>query len=118
MGADRFGQAAAPVGLLAGVRDGHRGNVTAGLIPGKEPALGSGHALPSAQHVQQLGREHHVAIFLALFDSDDHPLAVDVGDFEPDGLREAQPGRVAAHQDGAMLQAGRAAQKLQDFFGA
>jgi hypothetical protein len=88
MRADRFGKAAAPVALLAGVRDGHRGDVTAGLIPGKEPPPGCGHAPPSAQHLQQLGREHHVTIFLALalFDPDDHPLAVDVGDFEPDGL--------------------------------
>jgi hypothetical protein len=32
----------------------------------EEPALGSGHAPPSAQNVQQLGREHHVTVFLAL----------------------------------------------------
>jgi hypothetical protein len=66
MRADRFGQAAAPVGLLAGVRDRHRGDVTAGSIARKEPPPRFGHAPPSAQHLPQLGREHHVAIFLAL----------------------------------------------------
>jgi hypothetical protein len=41
----------------------------------------------------------------ALFDSNDHPLAIDVTDFQADSLRDAQPGSVADCQDRAMLDA-------------
>jgi hypothetical protein len=50
----------------------------------------------------------------ALFDSNDHSLAVDVGDFQADSLRDAQPGSVTGRQNGAMLDALYAAQELQD----
>jgi hypothetical protein len=66
VGRDRFGNAAASVGLLAGVLDGHPSDGTASSIPREEPALGPGRAPPGAQDVQQLRREHHVAVFLPL----------------------------------------------------
>ena len=42
---------------------------------------------------------------LALFDSNDHSLAVDIGHFQPDSLGDTQPGSVANRQDRAMLEA-------------
>ena len=42
---------------------------------------------------------------LALFDSNDHSLAVDIGDLQADSLGDAQPGSVADRQDRAMLEA-------------
>ena len=50
----------------------------------------------------------------ALFDSNDHSLAVDIGDFQADSLRNAKPSRITDRQDGAMLDALYAAQELQD----
>src|SRR4029077_1675787 len=41
----------------------------------------------------------------ALFDSDDHSFAIDIGDFQADSLGDAQPGSVTDRQDGAMLEA-------------
>ena len=49
-----------------------------------------------------------------MFDSNDHSLAVDIGDFQADSLRNAQPSRITGRQDGAMLEALYAAQELQD----
>ena len=59
---------------------------------------------PGAQHLEQLGREHHVAVLLplALLDAEHHPLAVDGGHGEMDGLGDAQAGGVARGQDGVM----------------
>jgi len=53
----------------------------------------------------------------ALFDSDNHSFAIDIGDFQADSLRDAQPGRVADGQNRAMLDIPHTAQKLQNFFG-
>ena len=44
-------------------------------------------------------------VSFALFDSNDHSLAVDIGDFQADSLGDAQPGSVTDRQDGAMLEA-------------
>jgi hypothetical protein len=50
----------------------------------------------------------------ASFDSNEHSLAVDIGDFQADSLRDAQPGSVTDRQDGAMLDALYTAQELLD----
>ena len=46
---------------------------------------------------------------LALFDSNDHSLAVDIADFQADSLGDAQPGSVANRQNRAMFDALHAA---------
>ena len=111
--------AAAIVRLLAGML--HRSLVigSPGTIAGEEPRLGPAHAPPVAQDLQQLGRQHHVAVLLAfaLLDADDHPLAVDVGGLQMNRFRDAQAGGIAGGQDGAMLEVGDAAEELQDFLG-
>jgi hypothetical protein len=52
----------------------------------------------------------------ALFDSDNHSFAIDIGDFQADSLRDAQSGSVADGQNRAMLEIPHTTQKLQNFF--
>jgi hypothetical protein len=60
----------------------------------EQPALRSRRLPPGAQQVEQVWRQHDVAVLaaFALLDADDHPLAVDVGDLERDHLGGAQAG--------------------------
>src|SRR3954447_6053772 len=60
-------------------------------IAGKQPGLSGRHpsllardAPPFTQYLEQDGRENDVPILLALalFDPDDHPVAIDVGEFQ------------------------------------
>ena len=53
---------------------------------------------------------------IALLDSDNHSFAIDIGDFQTDSFRDAQPSRVADGQNRAMLAIPHTAQKLQNFF--
>ena len=77
--------------LLARVLHRRPGNVTADSIAWEQPLLGLVHWPPATQDLQQLWGKHDIAIFLpfALFDSNDHSLAVDIGDFQADSLRDA-----------------------------
>ncbi len=49
------------------------------MIAGKEPILGPERLLIVTQGIQQLGRKHHIAVFLpfALLRANDHSLTVD-----------------------------------------
>ena len=78
------------------------------------------HLPPGAEDGQQLRREHDVAVLLplAVGDAQHHPLAVDGGHREADGLGDAQAGGVARGQDGAMLGGLDPVEKLGDFFRA
>ena len=116
MGRDRFDNAATLMRLLARMLYRRLADMPADLIAREEPLLGPGYWPPVTQDLQQLWRKHNIAVFLpfALFDSNDHSLAVDIGDFQADSLRNAQPSRITGRQDGAMLDALYAAQELQD----
>src|ERR1700704_4393021 len=63
------------------------------VAPWKQPALRSCHLPPGAQQIEQMRRQHHVAVFtaLALLDANEHAFAVDVADLERDHLGGAQP---------------------------
>jgi len=65
--------------------------VVANSITWEEPLLGLVHRPPGAQDFQQLWGEHDIAIFLPLptLDTNDHPFAIDIGDFEADSLGNA-----------------------------
>src|SRR6266481_6074257 len=67
---------------------------------GKQPPLWTGRLVPGAQQLEQMRREHHVAILvaLALFDPDHHALAVDVGYLQRDYLGHAQSGAIGHTQ--------------------
>ena len=118
MRCDRFGNRATPARLLARILDGVSADMVADLIAREEPSLGSIHSPPVAQDLQQLRRKHDIAIdaSFALLDSDHHSFAIDIGDFQADSLRDAQPSRVADGQYRAMLAIPHTAQKLQNFF--
>ena len=94
------------------------GDVLARDVARKEPVLRLFHSPPLTQDLQELRREHHVTIFLSftLLDAQDHALAVDGGESESNGLRDAQARGVTGGQDGAMFPACDAIKKLNDFF--
>src|ERR1700730_1626706 len=116
MGRDRFDNAATLMGLLARILHRRFANMPANLIAREEPLLGPGYWPPVTQDLQQLWGKHNIAIFLpfALFDSNDHSLAVDIGDFQADSLRDSQTGSVTGRQDSAMRAAIYVVQELQD----
>ncbi len=55
---------------------------------------------------------------LALFDSDQHAVAVDIGDPQLHDFRDPQAGGVGRHQRGAMLQARHRREKPHDLVSA
>jgi hypothetical protein len=120
VGRDRFGNAAASVRLSAGVLHRRFGDRAAGAIAREEPPLGPSHAPPDAQQLQQLGREHHVAVLgaLALADPDDHAAAVDVLDPQGGDLGDPQPGGVGGPQQGAVLEAVDGGEEPDQFLAA
>ena len=102
---DRLGEVGAPMCLLTSVFDGISRDRLARVTAREEPVLRA-HGLPvAAQDIQQLRREHDVAILLAfaLLDADDHPPAVDGGGLQANGFRDSQAGSVTGGQDHAML---------------
>ena len=70
------------------------------------------------QHLQQLGRQHHIAVLapLALIDTDDHALSVDGARHQVNGLADTQAGCVAGGQDGPLLDVRHAAEKTHNLF--
>src|SRR6201984_2036612 len=51
-------------------------------LTGRHPSLLARDAPPLAQYLKKVGRENDIAILLplALFDPDDHPIAIDIGE--------------------------------------
>ncbi len=119
MRGDRFANFANTVGFLALALHRGSGDVLVWPIARKEPVLRSFRSPPGTQDLQELRREHYVTVFLslALFDPQDHALAVDGGRRKRDSFRDAQAGSVASGQNGTMLPARNAGKKLNDFLG-
>src|SRR3989441_12749794 len=82
MGADWFADAGESARLLAGEFDCASADRLAGNVTLEEPPLRPHCSPVVAQRLQQLGREYHVSILLslALIDTDNHLLAVDIGE--------------------------------------
>src|ERR1700721_2723144 len=74
---DGFGNLTSGVGFLTCLLHRIPGDVPAWPFAHKEPVLRSFHTPPTPQDLQQFGRQHYVAIFLALalLDAQDHALA-------------------------------------------
>ena len=120
VGGNAFGEAAMLPGFAAGGLHGAGGEMQMRTPGGKQPrAGGMQDAVISAEDLQETGREHGVTILAALtvLDTDEHPLAVDVGRLEGDGFGNAQAGAVAAQQHGAVLDAGDMVEEALDFIG-
>ena len=91
------------------------------IVNAREQALLRANGDPvAAQDLQQHGREHHVPILatFALLDANNHPGAVDRGNLQTDGFRNAQACRVAGGQDHPMFAAIDAVEKMHNFFRA
>src|ERR1700749_3320609 len=63
-------------------------------LTGRHPSLLARHAPPFAQQLEQVGRENDIPILLALalFDPDDHPVTIDIGELERYDLGGSQAG--------------------------
>src|SRR6516165_7222527 len=58
-------------------------------LTGRHPSLLARHPPPFAQQLEKVGRENDIPILLplALFDPDDHPVTIDIGELERYDLR-------------------------------
>ena len=108
MGCDRFWNTRPATRLLAFASDGATTDRMVGLIAWKEPACGSAQAPPVTQHVEQLGRQHHVTIFeaLPLLDADHHSVAVDIGRSQVERFRDTQAGGIVTGRSRGFFGAG------------
>src|SRR3954454_19180068 len=90
MNADTFGDAGTPCRQANDPMQLARTRMlpaVAGKQPGqngRQPSLLARNAPPFTQYLEQDGRENDVPILLALalFDPDDHPVGIDVGEFQ------------------------------------
>src|SRR5207253_617970 len=101
----RFGNPTAPPGFLTGLFHRVLADGLPGPITREEPRGRSLHSPPRSEQLQQLRREHHVAILLALplVDPNDHAAAIDVSRSQMEDLRNTQACRVAGRENRAML---------------
>jgi hypothetical protein len=117
MRGNRFDAAQQPH-LPAGPIDGERRERPGGLAAGKQPLSGTGTLPIVPEDVEELGRQHYIAVpaAFALFDPDDHALAVDGAGLEADRFGNPQTGRVTDGQDHPVLQVVDGAEETRDLF--
>src|SRR6201984_788834 len=74
-------------------------------LSGRHPSLLARHAPPFAQYLEKDGRENDIPALptLALFDPDDHPVTVDIGELERYDLRGSQAGGISQAQERLVL---------------
>src|SRR5271168_3144974 len=89
-------------------------------LTGRHPALLARNAPPFVQYIEQDGRENDVPILLtlALFDPDDHPVTIDIGELERYDLRGSQAGGVSQAQERLVLDVRRRREQPTDLFRA
>src|SRR6476661_1954913 len=106
--------------LLAGHFDGASVDWLAAHIALEQPTLRPYGPKVAPKRLQQSRRQHHVTILLALalVDTDDHALTVDIGGLQADRFRDPQAGGVARRQNRPMFGAAHAAQKVDDLLRA
>jgi len=99
--------------------DGMRGDRSA-EIPGEKPLLGPHDPPIVSERVEQFGREHDVAVFvaLALGHADHHPLVVERAGFQANGFGDAQAGGVAGRQDRLVFDVFDAVEKMENLCSA
>src|SRR3984893_12263086 len=87
---------------------------------GKQPPQWACRVVPGSQQLEQMRRQHHVAVFvaLALFDPDHHALAVDVGYLQRNHLGHAQSGSIGHTQCHLVFEPRCRIEKTCDFFRA
>lgn len=116
---DRFGQSGEVARFRAGLSYRTPGDRLVGSIAGKEPFLWSPHLPAIAQGLQELGRQHNVAVLLAfaLLDANDHSLAVNARGLQLNRFPDAQAGGIASGQDGVVFDVEDATEEPLNFLG-
>src|SRR5260370_29738031 len=86
-----------------------------GVLPRKQPPLWPARLAPSPQQLEQMRRQHDVAVFvaLALLDPDHHALAVDVGYLQCHYLGYAQSRPVGHTQSRLVLEPRRSIEEAR-----
>src|SRR5436190_3320934 len=89
-------------------------------LSGRHPSLLARGAPPFAQYLEKVGRENDVPILvaLALFDPDDHPVSIDIGELERYNLRGSQAGGISQAQERLVLDVYRRGEQPTDLFRA
>src|SRR5215831_8993316 len=89
-------------------------------LAGRHPSLLARGAPPFAQYLEKIGRENDIPVLLALalFDPDDHSVAVDIGELERYDLRGSQAGGVSQAQERLVLDVRRRGEQSADLFRA
>jgi len=74
-------------------------------LSGRHPSLLARDAPPFAQQLEKVERENDIPILLplALFDPDDHPVTINIGELERYDLRGSQAGGVSQAQERLVL---------------
>ena len=113
---DRPGDARPLARLAAGGLHGEPRNRLAGPVAREQPGLRMRLFPVVPQDVQQPRREHDVTVLLAFagLHPDDHAPAVDRAGLQRDRFGNAQSGRIADGQDGALLRCLHRIQKYGD----
>src|SRR5215472_402698 len=89
-------------------------------LTGRHPSLLARKAPPFAQYLEKDGRENDIPILfaLALFDADDPPVAIDIGELERYDLRGSQAGGIGQAQERLVLDVYRRGEQPTDFLRA
>src|ERR1700730_1657967 len=90
------------------------------VLTGRHPSLLARDAPPFAQYLEQVGRENDIPILLALalFDPDEHPVTMDIGELERYDLRGSQAGGVSQAQERLVLDVSRRGEQPTNLFRA
>src|SRR5204863_6786822 len=89
-------------------------------LTGRHPSLVARNAPPFAQYLKKDGRENDISILLplALFDPDDHPVTIDIGELEGYDLRGSQARGISQAQERLMLDVYRRGEQPTNLFRA
>src|ERR1700742_2167474 len=101
--------------LLTGKGNGTSIDRPAGNSPLEQPIFRPGSPPVAAQRLQQLGRQHHVAILLTLtlIDADHHALTIDIAGLQMDALGDTEAGSIAGCENHSMLRTAHTTEKVQ-----
>jgi hypothetical protein len=111
------GQASATGDETAGVQNGGAVQGAALVFAEKERGRGSEGPIVVAQDLQELWREHDVAVLLALAlaDAQNHAFAVDVLGAKGDNLGDAQAAGIDGREQGPVLESADGREELSNF---
>jgi len=115
MGRNRLAATRESTSFLAGKFNRASVNRLAGNIALEQPIFRPNGPPVTAQRLQQLGRQHHVAILLtlALIDTDDHTLTIDISSLQMDAFGDAKAGRIARCENRSMLWTAHTTEKVE-----